>query len=337
MGKFSKDKRDIYYRRAKEEGYRARSAYKLLHIRDGFDIFANVSRVVDLCAAPGGWSQVIARQLAQGNTEERQDKKGDVPPKIVSVDLMTMRPIEGVFTLVGDITRELTVSQIISRLGGAKAQLVVCDGAPDVIGLHDVDEYVQHQLVSSALQITTNILEEGGTFVAKAFRGPNSCKLIQLLEVYFETVVMSKPKACRNSSVEGFVVCLKYKPPREFIPSMSTRMNFIEDSKSCSDVRFKACGPHTWDSDQSYPLNIDAYSGKQLRSVSEGTVRPNSAAKLKLHEQSQKRKAADAHSQKLKSKREKYCAPTAPPIDPPYKKFLELRRKNKLNTKKTRF
>mmetsp|Transcript_25081 Transcript_25081/g.42036 ORF Transcript_25081/g.42036 Transcript_25081/m.42036 type:complete len:96 (+) Transcript_25081:122-409(+) len=88
MGKFSKEKRDIYYRRAKEKGYRARSAFKLLHINGTFDILQGVRRVVDLCAAPGGWSQVLSKHLL-GNVEGTSDVK------IVAVDLMTMAPIPG--------------------------------------------------------------------------------------------------------------------------------------------------------------------------------------------------------------------------------------------------
>ena len=105
MGRSSKDKRDIYYRLAKEEGWRARSAYKLLQLNDDFDIFNGVSRVVDLCAAPGSWSQVLSRKLI----EERPQDKDKV--KIVAVDLQAMAPLPGVIQIQGDITK-VSITQI---------------------------------------------------------------------------------------------------------------------------------------------------------------------------------------------------------------------------------
>ncbi|XP_060551075.1 putative tRNA (cytidine(32)/guanosine(34)-2'-O)-methyltransferase [Ruditapes philippinarum] len=98
MGKSSKDKRDVYYRLAKEEGWRARSAFKLLQINEDFDIFTGVKKVVDLCAAPGSWSQVLARKL-------RGSDKTDDSVKIVAVDLQAMAPIPGVIQIQGDITK----------------------------------------------------------------------------------------------------------------------------------------------------------------------------------------------------------------------------------------
>ena len=99
MGRSSKDKRDIYYRLAKEEGWRARSAYKLLQLNDDFNLFNGVNRVVDLCAAPGSWSQVLSRKLI----EERPNSKDMV--KIVAVDLQAMAPLPGVIQIQGDITK----------------------------------------------------------------------------------------------------------------------------------------------------------------------------------------------------------------------------------------
>ena len=96
MGRTSKDKRDIYYRRAKEEGWRARSAFKLLQIDESFNIFEGVNKVVDLCAAPGSWSQVLSRKLIKD--EENKTK-------IVAVDLQAMAPLPGVIQIQGDITK----------------------------------------------------------------------------------------------------------------------------------------------------------------------------------------------------------------------------------------
>lgn len=93
------------------------------------------------------------------------------PPKIVSVDLQPMAPIEGVTQLQGDITSEITSSAVISQFEGHHADLIVCDGAPDVTGLHDLDQYVQLQLILAALTVVTHVLRPGGTLVAKIFRG----------------------------------------------------------------------------------------------------------------------------------------------------------------------
>jgi hypothetical protein len=102
------------------------------------------------------------------------------PPKIVSVDLQPMAPIEGVIQLQGDITSEVTASAVISQFEGHHADLIVCDGAPDVTGLHDLDQYVQLQLILAALTVVTHVLKPGGTLVAKIFRGTH-CGVIALL------------------------------------------------------------------------------------------------------------------------------------------------------------
>jgi len=127
MGKSSKDKRDIYYRLAKENGWRARSAYKLLQIDEQFDIFKGVMRAVDLCAAPGSWSQVLSKRLYENGLELGQEER----VKLVAVDLQTMAPLPGVYQLQGDITRLDTADKIIEYFKGERADLVVCDGAPD--------------------------------------------------------------------------------------------------------------------------------------------------------------------------------------------------------------
>ena len=282
MGRASKDKRDIYYRKAKEEGFRARSAYKLLQIDDEFGIFEGVTRAVDLCAAPGSWSQVLSQRLlprrapeggaaedsanANANADSGGDRDDDV--RIVAVDLQEMSPIAGVTILQGDITTVHTAQQIVSSLGNAKAQLVICDGAPDVTGLHDLDEYVQHQLLLAAANITSFVLEDGGTFVSKIFRGPHTPFLCEKLEVFFRAVTVVKPKSSRNSSMECFVLCSGFRLPRGFTPSMidpirlrEDQVNFLPAPDAAQDgavqrrvVPFLACGSFAgYDADMSYP------------------------------------------------------------------------------------
>lgn len=267
MGKTSKDKRDIYYRKAKEEGWRARSAFKLLQIDVECDILSGVSKAVDLCAAPGSWSQVLVRKL--NDNHKKALKKGYAPPpKIVAVDLQAMAPLEGVIQLQGDITNTTTAEQIIAHFDNTQADLVVCDGAPDVTGLHDMDIFIQSQLLLAALNITTHILRPGGTFVAKIFRGKDVTLLYAQLRIFFPFVYCTKPSSSRNSSIEAFVVCKEYSPPSGYKPHM---LNPLLTHKPCNFeqltgvnrviVPFVVCGDLSQpDSDTCYPLN---YEGKE--------------------------------------------------------------------------
>nr|CAD7204057.1 unnamed protein product [Timema douglasi] len=121
--------------------------------------------------------------------------------KIVAVDLQAMAPLPGVVTLQGDITKLTTAQAIIGLLEGDQADLVVCDGAPDVTGLHDIDEYIQAQLLLAALNISTHILKSGGTFLAKIFRGRDVSVLYSQLKLFFERLTIAKPRSSRNSSL----------------------------------------------------------------------------------------------------------------------------------------
>lgn len=281
MGRSSKDKRDIYYRLAKEEGWRARSAFKLLQIDDEFRILDGVTKAVDLCAAPGSWSQVLAKRL-----------KGVEGSKIVAVDLQAMAPLPGVIQMQGDITKVSTAEAIVSHFEGENADIVVCDGAPDVTGLHDIDEYVQAQLLLAALNITTHILKPNGNFVAKIFRGKDITLLFAQLRLFFDDVTVAKPRSSRNSSIESFVVCERYSPPPGYIPTMANPLldHTYTDFDSLEGpnrfiVPFLACGDlSAYDSDKTYPLKLE--DGKEYT----------------------------------------YREPTQKPINPPYKAALEKKR-----------
>jgi len=230
MGKTSKDKRDIYYRKAKEIGFRARSAFKLLQIDETYNLLgpdSGVRRVVDLCAAPGSWSQVLSRRLYK-DADEAAAMVEAGNTKVVAVDLQEMAPIPGIVCIQGDITAKATAEEIIGHFHNNLADLVICDGAPDVTGLHDIDEYMQAQLLLHALNITTNTLRPGGSFIAKVFRGRDVSLLYSQLRCFFQEVTVAKPKSSRNSSIEAFVVCRRYDPPPTFVPSMD---GFLLDAK----------------------------------------------------------------------------------------------------------
>lgn len=216
MGRSSKDKRDIYYRLAKEQGWRARSAFKLLQIDEYYGIFEGVKRVVDLCAAPGSWSQVLSRRLLAEDTDD------DV--KIVAVDLQKMAPLNGVIQIQGDITKLSTAEAIIMEFEGKQADLVVCDGAPDVTGLHDMDEWVQAGLLFAALNIVSHTLRIGGTFVAKIFQAVDEDLLRQQLCLLFDEVIHCKPPSSREASSESFVVCRGFRPYEGFEATQVTAL-----------------------------------------------------------------------------------------------------------------
>lgn len=286
MGRSSKDKRDVYYRLAKEEGWRARSAFKLLQINEEFGIFTGVKRAVDLCAAPGSWSQVLAQKLRANHDGDSNESL------IVAVDLQAMAPITGVIHIQGDITKTSTAEAIMKHLHGEKADLVVCDGAPDVTGLHDIDEYIQAQLLLSAVNITTHVLKDGGCFIAKIFRGKDSSLIYSQLKVFFTSVSIAKPRSSRASSIEAFIVCQNYAPPVGFKPTMINPLldpttgdwNEELDGPNRVLVPFIACGDlRGFDSDMSYPLMItDDKEYKLLNPVQKPIAPPYEfACKLK--------------------------------------------------------
>ena len=257
MGKYSADKRDIYYRMAKVDGYRARSAYKLIQINEKFNIFDGVRRCVDLCSAPGSWTQVLHRYL------HKSEDKSQI--KIISVDLQAMAPIGDVIQIQGDITSIETAHKIIANFDGSTADLVVCDGAPDVTGLHDIDTYIQSELLLSAVNIMTHILKIGGTFVAKIFKGKDVSLIWSQLKIFFKEVIITKPRSSRNASIEAFAVCLNYCPPEDYKPVLfNTFLNqkcdqYLNEAKSGSNryiIPFTSCGDlSAFDCEDSYPLN----------------------------------------------------------------------------------
>lgn len=250
MGRLSKDKRDIYYREAKKEGFRARSAFKLLQIDDEVKLLQGVRNVADLCAAPGGWSQVLAMRLILP----------DVPqPRIVAVDKYAMQPIPGVVQVQGDITHQSTVEEVLQHFQGEGADLVVCDGAPDATGKSDFDEYVQHQLLLSELFVAEALLREGGAFVAKVFRGERSGELYARLARDFKEVLCCKPRASRNSSQESFVVCRGYLAKANTVYSCQQHEELCDLGPGAALAplfcAFVACGGReSLDADTNYPV-----------------------------------------------------------------------------------
>lgn len=196
MGSNNKDQRDNYYRLAKKNGYRARSAYKLIHIDQHYNIISSSQNIVDLCSAPGGWSQVLSERIKDG--------------LIISVDLQMIHPISNVTFIQDDITTDSCKERIL-LLAPSKIDLILCDGAPDVTGIHDLDEYFQTELLLNALSITQKIARKNATFVGKMFRSEDTGYLLRHFQKFFCKVELCKPKSSRGASIECFIVCREFK------------------------------------------------------------------------------------------------------------------------------
>jgi tRNA (cytidine32/guanosine34-2'-O)-methyltransferase len=314
----SRDKRDVFYRLAKEKGYRARSAFKLLQLDSEFNLFEGVTRAVDLCAAPGSWSQVLADRLVvvakqdAANAAAAADASTMTTATIVAVDLQPMAPIDGVLCIKGDITSYETAQAILkpfydpnSSSTRHRAELVICDGAPDVTGLHDLDEYLQSQLLLSAVKITTHVLTPGGTFVAKIFRGRHASQLYGQLRVLFHRVSIAKPTSSRNSSLEAFVVCQDFKGA----PYLDLPLQGIESVLETSTVPpavppFLACGD---------------LSGWKGGGGSGGLVGGNQETTNSSTDW------MDANKSYPMDATADYIAPVAPPIQPPHEEAVNQR------------
>lgn len=178
--------------------------------------------------------QVSAREESEDSKPPVLNPRKDV--KIVAIDLQPMSPLPGIITLRADITHPATVPLLLKALdptydptshfqhASQPVDLVISDGAPDVTGLHDLDIYVQSQLLFAALNLALCVLKPGGKFVAKIFRGRNVDLLYAQLKIFFERVVVAKPRSSRASSVEAFIVCLNFQPPEGFKATLEEPM-----------------------------------------------------------------------------------------------------------------
>jgi len=324
MGRLSRDKRDVFYRKAKETGYRARSAFKLLQIDAEFDLFGKrlpnrlqVTRAVDLCAAPGSWSQVLAERLLYNDDDSSIVDL--TSPTILAVDIQPMAPLPGVHCIQGDITSMNTARTIIDNFHGNRAELVVCDGAPDVTGLHDVDEYIQGQLLLSAVNITTHVLCEGGSFVAKIFRGRNVGLLYSQLRLLFHQVSVAKPSSSRYSSIESFVVCLGFRGGKYMdLP--------LEGGFDGSDEARRGAGGIRPDGEE----YADEISPSIVPFVSCGDLSCWKAPNLDGLEANSNHQNIDGQSKEQLAPITTSIAPVAPPIRPPYATSIAKAKEQKM-------
>ncbi len=188
---------DRYFRLAKEEGYRARSAYKLKQIDERFHILHRGDAVVDLGAAPGSWSQVVVQRVGRGG-------------KVVAVDLQPIEPIPGVVILQGDMTDPEVQARIEAALGGP-ADVVLSDAAPFTTGIKLRDHVLSMELGHAALATARRLLRPGGNLVIKVFEGEDLAELIRAVKQSFHPVKLFTPDATRNESWESFIVARGFK------------------------------------------------------------------------------------------------------------------------------
>jgi 23S rRNA (uridine2552-2'-O)-methyltransferase len=191
--------RDEYYNRSKQEGYRARSAYKLKQLDEAAGLFAPGDVVVDLGAAPGGWLQVAAEAVGSAGT-------------VVGVDLQRIRPLDHdtVETIRGDMTEAETADRLREIVGSAGADAVVSDMAPNMTGEYSVDHARSIHLARQALGVARDLLAPGGDLVVKAFDGPDLADLRADMEESFEYVRSIRPDASRDASSEVYLVAKGY-------------------------------------------------------------------------------------------------------------------------------
>jgi 23S rRNA (uridine2552-2'-O)-methyltransferase len=196
--------RDPYVARAQQEGYRARSAYKLIEIDDRYHLLAPGKRVVDLGAAPGGWSQVAATRV----------RSTDLNPLVVAVDLLDMAPIPGVVLIRKDFLDIDAPDAIRAALGGEVADVVLSDLAAPTTGHRQTDHLRTMALCEAAAAFAVSILGPGGHFVAKVFRGGTEGALLARLKRDFAAVHHVKPPSSRTESVELYLVARGFRSVR---------------------------------------------------------------------------------------------------------------------------
>ncbi|MGD2083720.1 MAG: 23S rRNA (uridine(2552)-2'-O)-methyltransferase RlmE [Chromatiales bacterium] len=184
---------DPYVKRAQREGYRSRAAYKLLEIQERDRVLRPGQVVVDLGAAPGGWSQVAGRILGP---------KG----RVIALDLLEIEPLEGVERMQGDFRETEVLARLRERLGGGPVNLVISDMAPNVSGMAAVDQPRAMYLAELALDFARDVLSPGGGLVVKVFQGEGFDQFLQALRAEFGRVVIRKPKASRPKSREVYLV-----------------------------------------------------------------------------------------------------------------------------------
>jgi 23S rRNA (uridine2552-2'-O)-methyltransferase len=195
---YTEKKKEHFYKEAKRVGYRARSAFKLQQIQNRFHCIPKNGLVVDLGAAPGGWSQ-IAKEIVGDNGS------------VIGVDLSSIQPLEGVQFLQGDLTKPETIRHIKEVMNGKQADTVLSDMSPDISGCYSVDQARSAWLCECALTVAEQILRPGGNFICKIFEGQDTKAFIDTVKQKFTVVKTFSPEASRKSSSEVYIIAKSFK------------------------------------------------------------------------------------------------------------------------------
>ena len=192
----NKQRRDIYVRQSKVDGYRARSAYKLIEINEKFKIFKGGFTVIDIGAAPGSWSQYVIRNFKN--------------VKLISIDLKKMEPIGNSVHIQGDFTEEKTQEEIKKNTNG-KVDVVMSDMAVDTTGIKNIDSIQTGELCKEAMFFAKDLMKDNGYFISKIFMGGTFNEIVAEGKKYFKEVKVFKPKSSRKDSKESFIICRKIR------------------------------------------------------------------------------------------------------------------------------
>ena len=190
----NKQRRDIYVRQSNIDGYRARSAYKLIEIDEKFKIFKVGLSVIDIGAAPGSWSQYSSKVIKNG--------------KLISIDLKKMEPIGNSIQIQGDFTKAEIQNEIKNNLN-TKADIVLSDMAVNTTGNKNVDSFQTCELCREAMVFSKQMIKENGCFVSKIFMGGTFNEIVAEGKKFFKEVKVFKPKSSRKDSKESFIICKK--------------------------------------------------------------------------------------------------------------------------------
>ena len=188
----NKQKRDIYVRQSKVDGYRARSAYKLIEINEKFKIFQNEMSVLDIGAAPGSWSQYVSKVVKNGT--------------LISIDLKKMEIIQNSIQIEGDFTDFKTQSKI-KKYFKDEINVVLSDMAVNTTGIKNLDAIQTGELCKEAMIFAKDFLSKNGIFVSKLFMGSSFNEIVALGKKIFKEVKVFKPKSSRKDSKESFIIC----------------------------------------------------------------------------------------------------------------------------------
>lgn len=189
---------DVYVKRSQQDGYRSRASYKLIEINDKDKLLKPGMKVVDLGAAPGGWSQIAGRLIGDSG-------------RVVASDILEMAPLPGVTFVQGDFTEDAVYQEILKAIGDEHADLVISDMAPNMSGNSAVDQPQSMYLVELALDMASQVLRPGGNYLVKVFQGEGFDEYLKAMRGMFTSVVTRKPDASRARSREVYLLGRQFK------------------------------------------------------------------------------------------------------------------------------